>query len=312
MASHFNTCIITDYKDEGIRFHFGIPSNGKIGSMSVSDYIVENHIGKYENMKENKVDGITEGDLYCWKVKNREIYELGDEISFHESHMFIYAIRSVYEKGELVNYYVLKPKGGFKVKHFYNLMLIGASLDAKILDVAKDTVKAHILTDLKQDVNTAKWFPYSTVYSSPDGTGWYCMPEKGDSVRLYFPNEKEEEGYIISSIHLQSTGTKDNAPRSNPDNKSISTKYNKEVELTPSSITVTNHKGMTIKLDDNEGIQILSDKKICMESEDEISIASTKGNMHLEAMEGMELKQGSTKLTIKDDIKIEGAKFHVQ
>ena len=36
----------------------------------------------------------------------------------------------------------------------------------------------------------------------------------------------------------------------------------REVELTPTSITLTNHKGMMIRLDDEEGIQIISDKDI--------------------------------------------------
>ena len=92
-----------------------------------------------------------------------------------------------------------------------------------VLSVSRDKVKVHIKADGSQDVGTAKWFPYSTVYSSPVGTGWYCMPEVNDKVRLYFPNEKEEDAYVISSIHLEggtATGGGE-APRSNPDNKSI-------------------------------------------------------------------------------------------
>lgn len=258
------------------------------------------------------MDGITENDAQFYEVKSREFYDLGDGISLNGQKLYIYAITSFLEKEELVHCYHLKHKNGFKEIHKFNMNIVGASLDAQILSVSKDTVKVLVLVDGKQDKDTAKWFPFSTVYSSPDGTGWYCMPEEGDRVRLYFPNEKEEEGYIISSIHQQVGTSGSNAPRSNPDNKSISTKYNKQVELTPTTITITNNKGMTIKLDDDEGIQIVSDKKVYIESQDELSIKSSENNMTLEATEGIELKQGSTILTMKDEIKIEGAKFHVQ
>ena len=44
------------------------------------------------------------------------------------------------------------------------------------------------------------WFPFSSVSSSSDGSGWYCMPEPGESVRIYFPTAKEAEAYVITCI----------------------------------------------------------------------------------------------------------------
>lgn len=144
------------------------------------------------------------------------------------------------------------------------------------------------------------------------------MPEEGDKVRLYFPNEKEEEGYIISSIHLQANQSGggasggQSAPRSIPDNKSISTKYNKQVELTPSTILITNNKGMTILMDDDKGITIVSDKDITIKSEEELSIRSAKSTVEVEAPESIELVQGTAKITMKDEISVTGTKFKVQ
>ncbi len=59
---------------------------------------------------------------------------------------------------------------------------------------------------------------------------WYCMPEKGDSVRLYFPNENEAEAYVNSSVNEQSSNS---SARSNPDEKSIKNKQGKEVLFQP-------------------------------------------------------------------------------
>jgi hypothetical protein len=166
--------------------------------------------------------------------------------------------------------------------------------------------------DETQDLDTAKWFKYSTVYSSPDGTGWYCMPESNDRVRLYFPNEKEEDAYIISSIHKSLSSGNSQGARTNPDNKSLSTKYGKQVEMTPTTITMTNNKGMTVKIDDESGISIISDKDIVFESQGAITIASTEDTMSMSAVESIELVQGNAKMTMKGDVKIEGAKFKMQ
>ena len=60
-------------------------------------------------------------------------------------------------------------------------------------------------------------------------------------MRLYFPNEIEKNAYVISAVHEEIPKTtlesyeanQKQPPRSNPDNKSIMNKYQKEVELTP-------------------------------------------------------------------------------
>ena len=46
------------------------------------------------------------------------------------------------------------------------------------------------------------WFDFATVYSTPDGAGWYCMPEVGDEVRVVFPDNYEEHAYVASSVHV--------------------------------------------------------------------------------------------------------------
>jgi hypothetical protein len=137
------------------------------------------------------------------------------------------------------------------------------------------------------------------------------MPEVNDKVRLYFSNEKEEEGYIISSIH-QEVKNGSTSFRSNPDNKSISTKYNKQIELTPTSIVMTNNKGMSVILDDNKGIQIVSDKDVLIQSNQKLSIKSQQEVMSVEALEAIELIQGNTKIESKEDVMISGAKFKLE
>ena len=139
------------------------------------------------------------------------------------------------------------------------------------------------------------------------------MPEKDDKIRLYFPDEKEEDGYVVSSMNTDNGTTAgiSDRPRSNPDRKSISNKYQKQIELTPTSIMLTNNKGMRICLDDEKGINITSDKKVTIESMNELSIKSDE-RLDVEALSSIQLIQGSTKLRLEDEITVEGASFKVQ
>ncbi len=147
---------------------------------------------------------------------------------------------------------------------------------------------------------------YATVYSSPDGTGWYCMPETGDSVRLYVPG-KEEDSFILSAVHKET----DNA-RQNPDHKSLKTKYGKEIRFTPDSILMTNNQGMMVEMNDSEGITITSDKDILIQAEENLTVASQKASLLIAADDKVQVKQGSTSMTLSGDISFTGGEFRIQ
>lgn len=312
MASHFNTCIYPYFLRTGSRYYFGIQDSYEAKTIDAIRYSIENCKDEYKFKIANGVSNLIEEDALVYHVESREIYELGESVIFKDKKLFVAKLEAKFIEAELIYRYHLKTKNGISEIKTYNKKIIGASLEGHIIDVSNDRVKAHMEADEAQDLGGAKWFKYSTVYSSPDGTGWYCMPEPNDRVRLYFPNEKEEDAYIISSIHESVNSDNSQGARTNPDNKSLSTKYGKQVEMTPTTITMTNNKGMMIKIDDGSGISIISDKDIVFESQGAITIASIEDTMSINAIESIELVQGNAKMTMKGDVTIEGAKFKMQ
>lgn len=155
-------------------------------------------------------------------------------------------------------------------------------------------------------IRRQKWFQYATVYSSPDGTGWYCMPEKGDSVRLYIP-DKEENSFILSAVHKET-----DTARQNSDYKSFKTKYGKEVLFTPDAILMTNNQGMMVEMNDSEGIMITSDKDIVIDAKDNLTIASNNASLLIAANNILQVKQGGTSMTLSGDISFTGGEFRIQ
>lgn len=309
MASHFNTVVIPAYLFAGVKYYFGVPQRGSAEFSQSNAYSMRKSVGEYLDKTKNDVSGLAEMDAIYYQVEAREIYDLAQSVSFLGQNLYIFDIQSSWKGGELVHQYALKARDGFKTQKQYNAQLTGASLSSQIIDVKQDQVKVHVGVDKTQDKGTASWFPYSTAYSSSDGTGWYCMPEDGDAVRLYFPSEKEAEGYIISATHLPSS---DSQQRSNPDNKSLMSKYGKQVLFTPNSLTVTNNAGMTIKMLDDEGISIESDKKITFTSDDSLALTSANANLQVVAPQNIVMEQNDTRVILQDNVVLSGAQVSVQ
>ena len=306
MASHFNSVVVPAYRTKGIHYYFGFPDGKQNIELSKHTYTIRKDAGDYLTKTKNQVLSLIEADALCLEVESRDVYEIGDSFPFQGQTYYIYEIESVLDGRELVHHYKLRSKAALQTIKQFNERMIGASLEANISGVSKDTVQVNIAADGIQ--SNRKWFLYSTVYSSPDGTGWYCMPEEGDSVRLYLPNEKERDGYIISAVHVPADGE----ARSTPDNKSLKSKYNKEVLFTPSLLRLTNNNGMTVEILDDEGIVISSDKAVKIEATEGVQITSLEQSVEITAPESIELMQGETTLTMKDDIHLNGAQVHME
>lgn len=314
LASRFHTCLYPDIHTKKMVCCFGLPGQKNNENIIIMNYGIDCNYSEYRKKRENGIEDIIEEDCWIYKITTRNTVKLAEEIRVKGMILWVKSVTIHLERGELLYTCELVRKKGLTSIRKYNERIIGASLDAYVVKANADKVKVHIPWDAKKEPANGKWFLYSTVFSSPDGTGWYCMPEENDRVRLYFPDEKEENGYIISAVHEnigQANEYQENA-RTNPDNKSICTRFGKQIELTPTQISITNNQGMKILLDDDSGIQMISDKDIVMESKGTINVISASDTLSMAALEAIELKQGNSKIMLKDNIIVEGAKFKVQ
>ena len=136
---------------------------------------------------------------YIWE--DREIYELGGTGTIGGQKMTIWKVETHMRGNELYHTYHMRRRQGTGVPAAYNARLSGASLFGSVTGVDREKVTVRLDADENQNGAGTCWFPYATVYSSQDGTGWYCMPEPGDKVRLYFPTDRETEAYAAGAYH---------------------------------------------------------------------------------------------------------------
>lgn len=292
LASHFKTDIFPDSTFEGIKISFGEP---------VFYIRAEINTNEYSVIKRN-------GECSSYVVKWRELFHVGDWLYFNGIPVLIVEANTELVGNELYHSYRMVQKNGVKVEKKYNRICAGTSFTGTVLAVEKDKVQIEIEKDENKSRAGRKWFMYATPYSSPDGTGWYCMPEIGDRIRLRIPSEDENEAYVISSVHLESAAPSE---RKNPDYKSIMNKQGKEILLTPKSLVLTNNEGMSIEILDDEGIRITSNKNIVFHAADSIEITSTSSKLELYAKENISLKQGNTQMNMDGEMRFYGARLNL-
>jgi len=339
ISSYFNTVVTPSYTTSGAKLYVGLVEWPGASRMNPVCYQARKAVNEYLYKEQNQVEGIVEDDSLWYVVEDQELYEVGEMVSFQERVYYIARVESRLDGHQLWNTYSLKTLAGFKVPKQYNDKIIGASLDGVITAVSADVVRVQLNVD--GAAGAGKWFPFSTVYSSPDGSGWYCMPEPGDEIRLYFPTEREKHGYVISSVHLPVTGTRaasssgasgsragstsanttitsnnstsPGASRSDPTHKTIYTSSNKMVDLAETYILLDTGTGMRIRLDDNEGITIISSKGVKIKSDKSVDITSLGGKVEVAGMTSVDIKQNGSKMSLSaENVIISGANAKVQ
>lgn len=301
LASRKNTVLFPNERSSGVKYIFGI-MEGNAGELSsYESYTIKK--------KKDGAAGSAQNNAVGYQVRSREVYFTGDKISFQGVRYIIGDVERKWEEKELYNYYTLETAESLKQKTYYNEGLSGASLSGKVTGISRDMVQISVSEDESGGWSGKKWFAYSTIYSSPDGTGWYCMPEKGDSVRLYFPGVKEEDAYVNSSVNKESSDTQ---ARSNPDFKSIKNKQGKEVLFMPDKLVLTNNDGSSVEINDDGGITLESDKEITIKAKENIGIISGEQGVQIAAAEKIVMEQGETVMELSEMVKMQGGQVNMQ
>ncbi|AMA73481.1 MULTISPECIES: contractile injection system protein, VgrG/Pvc8 family [Aneurinibacillus] len=307
MASRFNTGLVPASTFDRPKFYFGVPEGGSKGKLEDFHYSVRKKISDFRNASENYIQSVDENDFIYYEAETDQVLDIGSRVDFKGKSLFVCEAYTQMKNGLLKHQYILCSKKGMSQNTFYHSGITGLSLQGKVIDVEKDNVKVHLDIDPEQSVAEAYWFPYSSVYTAEGNTGWYCMPEINDYVRIYFPSKKEEEGIAISSVRKDSEIREKNKLE-NPGIKYFRTAAGKEIMLSPEEIVITGKDGeIFIKLSEKDGIQIFSKKNIKIVSQEDISMSagkkivmSAKEEINITCKESNIKMDGNTSITGKE------------
>jgi phage baseplate assembly protein gpV len=333
MASHFYSPLIPAVGYGVPKFYFGIPMGLSKGEITSLNYKVTKRVADYQTASENRIPGVKDSDFIQYEMETEKLLEPGYEVTFKGKLMIVAEVLTEMRDGVLVHSCKLTPRSGLRPIKDYNRSIIGASIQGKVISIHRDKIRAKLDMDDQQDPNTDYWFPYSTIYASADNTGWYCMPEEGDNIRIYFPSYKEEDGYAISSIKRDTSFAASPSPAvssrsggnssagsaassaaapapandrmADPAIKTLRTKYGKEIMLAPDKIVIS-ASDMSITISDSSGIDIVSGKNVNLSAASDIVLSS--GNIHLSANK-IQLSGKGNSVTLEDNISLSGTEI---
>ena len=319
LASHFNTGLICDVRFAEPKYFFGIPKGQLIEPGNIG-YRITKDAQRYRQLSENGVTGLDESDFIRYEVETNCVARVGDIVKFHGLSLYVCELASKIRGAILVSTLYLMPKKGLSQPYQPNKGVVGSSYSGHILDVRNDQVQVALDTDEGHDPGSPCWFAYSTIYSSKDGSGWYCMPEKGDTIRIYFPDGDDGHAYAISSVHenvaqedadhrntggMRSSGGAGgySGMRDNPEVKSL-TYGSKEVRLTPEGIYLITDNAMITMTDD--GIQLTCENDIMIQSDKNI-ILNAEAKVEVVGNDSVGISSGDTaSINIEDCVEIFG------
>ena len=310
-ASHYGAVLIPDVESKKLALFVGVPESTESYAINPYQYNVVKKIDEYLRIKKNRWKDALETDFTVFQVLDHRIFRVGNELCFHNAALTVQSVLRVLHDGVLKNQYELRHKNGLRGLELHNEMIVGISITGVVTNVSRDEVMVQLKID--KPGRAAYWFPYSTMSASPDGSGWYCMPEKGGQVRVYFPTDKESDAYAVSAVsgYEPQPGAKED-PMGNPDVKYLRTKANQVIQFAEEGIVLNSGNGQaTIFLGNNGKLAVYGSTDVSVTAKDTLSLISG-GQLVIGATESVRLEKGATTsitLNTDGDIKLSGTKI---
>lgn len=302
LASHFKASIIPHAQSAQPKCFIGLPDKAMVGRLDSYEYTVVKNNLRYQKSKYNGTK-LMQQDANSYTIQTADLLKLGDLVQYQELSLYINQVRTEISAAVVENHYQLSTANGCSQMTQYHERITGLALEGRVLQTATDQIKLHLTIDPSQDVGTAHYFTYSTLYTAGNNTGFYCMPEKNDVIFVYFPTDKEWEGFALQGIRKQSHP--DNK-LSDPEIKYLRTKYGKELKFSPDEILITSTDDESfIRLNDHTGIEVYCTNPIKIKTSNNLQVESGK-NIEMVAREQIHLTCKSSEITMDGSVSIVG------
>jgi hypothetical protein len=233
---------------------------------------------------------------------DKEYYRLGATVNFDQLDNIITRKETSYIESEIRYKYCGNVARDININPIYNEKLIGAGINATIIERKKSKAKLHLSVDEEQDKTKAYWFVMETPYAASGKTGWYLSADEGESVILNFTDKVEQSGRVRFITHSDSD--------SNDKLQDCAVKYfagagDSELKFDSTSLTITGSEGIDIMMTDKEGIKINSSEKIKIESYQNLTFKGK--NITLDASDNIKMATQQGSILVDDTMHLKAA-----
>lgn len=268
-----------DSRRSGLKLYAGVPKFPET-KLQYDVLAMDKDMESYYRLKASHRQVHT-ADFTQYTVVSEQLMGIFDTAAVQGQSLAAYTCRYSFDGQEMSGTYCLQSPKGMTAQASYPMHLIGAALMAKVVGISANKIQAAMEIDGEHTERAVHWFPYSTLSASPDGSGWYCMPEKGDDVRIYFPSKREVEAIALSAVSSYEAPQGGSDRMQDPNSRYFRTRFGQELAMNPeyirlsssgemSSITIQADGTLSIQAKESVGVQ--AEEKITIHADQEINI----------------------------------------
>lgn len=271
-----------DSRQEEMKLYVGVP---ELAEAQLSYHVlgIEKDMKSYYLLKANG-RGVRAVDFTRYQIASEQLLGVFETVSIQGKKLAVYSCRYVFKNQELVGIYGLQSPQGLKRAAAYPMQLIGVALTGKVVHVSGTKIQAALEIDRGHVERAVYWFPFSTLSASQDGSGWYCMPEEGDDVRIYFPSKQEKEALALSAVSNYDASRAGGEDRmSDPDSRYLRTKAGQELALAPDYIRLScAEQASSVAIDTEGKVTIQAQTMVKAEAETSVTLRAEENiNIHV-------------------------------
>lgn len=189
LASRLNCLIIASHITKGPKLFFGPAFS------SARHVITEAEADQVEELSTAAQKRVPAFDGFSWITDDPEMQamDIGEILQYMRIDFYIKELEVHIKNHGIRHRYLFCAKEAFPAAEIRNPKITGLSLQGTVTDISGNRVKVKLDIDVWTGGDC--WYTYATFYSM-----FYCMPERGDRVHLYFPEDVEGAAFVLNSV----------------------------------------------------------------------------------------------------------------
>jgi len=192
MAGRLGTVIFPNVASGEPQVFLGVPNRPAITETNDIVYSVGRYPDEYRR-KFAMNEWIEFQNFLCYRMRSDNRYKLGDSVSIDEKVLTVMQKTFKYERGEIVEHYVLGHEEEFAVPLHHNTQIAGLELEGKVLMRADQKLAILLDIDAERSECGKTWF----CYAPTSNNGMYSMPLVDEKVMLSWQSEVDCNALVV-------------------------------------------------------------------------------------------------------------------
>lgn len=272
LASHFQEGIYPNPSSEEIQISFGSPFGECIHKID-------------REPEKTKLDLLKKQET-AW-INSSEKYEVGETVINQNKNYYVKSVHLITEKEEIQYGLELACSRNAEFPYIPNSQIAHARIWAEVLEVRRNQFRLHFPMEEAEGALR----PYFSFEAGENNELGYYMSEPGTKAEVYFPDEEEQNGFVMSVLRQEQN----------------------EASGLPMRIqSIKNENGNGFQMDgkkflfstagENTAIRLTPDGVLQMDSFNSLKLSASKeirmekgfGNLQIKAGKGIQIKAGTT------------------